>query len=106
MDRRVSRILRNVGLGGLPGVGRVRIGSDRIVVDMNAFRVPISRTASLLQFCGIGARVESCRFDRIVIEDGAFGSGREMSGYVDCTFDGAKITHGGGDARFVRCSLP
>jgi hypothetical protein len=40
------------------------------------------------------------------VDDASFGAGVEQSEYVDCSFDRSRLTpHGGGYARFVRCSF-
>lgn len=58
------------------------------------------------QFVAVGARFERCRFDKLHIESGCFGAGKEMSEYIDCSFNGARMLMGpGGYARFVRCSF-
>jgi hypothetical protein len=59
----------------------------------------------LEQFCTVGSRLESCRFDNVRIDDTAFGAGREMSEFINCSFDGAHMIHGAGFVRFVRCSF-
>ena len=59
----------------------------------------------LIQFCTIGCRLEKCRFVKTAIADAQFGSGLEMSEFVECVFDGARLVGVGGRSRFVRCSF-
>ena len=48
----------------------------------------------------------ACLQDRVQIQSAAFGSGRETSEFVDCTFNGARMNMApGGFARFVRRSF-
>lgn len=57
-------------------------------------------------FSSHGCKFESCRFEKMRIESGGFGSGRVVSEYIDCSFDGSRISKmAGGYARFVRCSF-
>ena len=58
-------------------------------------------------FCAVGSRLEGCRFNNFRVRScPCFGAGREMSEFVDCSFDGAHLDMGsGGCARFVRCSF-
>lgn len=53
----------------------------------------------------VGSRLRSCLFQKVRIENAALGSGPEPSEYLDCVFDGARISHAFGRARFVRCSF-
>lgn len=54
----------------------------------------------------IGCRFDRCRFDRISSDTAAFGAGTEVSEYVDCSFDGARLRSvSAGHSRFVRCSF-
>ena len=59
----------------------------------------------LKQFGAVGCRFEHCRFDKMRIGDFSYGAGRETSQYIECTFDRLRFGHGGGLARFVRCSF-
>src|SRR6266516_3957769 len=57
-------------------------------------------------FTAVGSRFEACRFEKMRIESGSFGAGREQSEYIDCSFDGSRIRFGPGNySRFVRCSF-
>lgn len=60
-----------------------------------------------LGFTSIGSKFQRCRFDNLRVEKtyAQFGSGREVSEYLDCSFDGARIAMGFSVARFVRCSF-
>jgi uncharacterized protein YjbI with pentapeptide repeats len=60
----------------------------------------------LMAFGTVGCRLENCRFNNIQIEAAAqFGAGKEMSKFIECSFDGAQIWGLGGLARFERCSF-
>lgn len=57
-------------------------------------------------FSAHGCKFVSCRFEKMRIESGSFGSGRKISEYVDCSFDGSRISRiAGGYTRFERCSF-
>ena len=88
-------------------VGRMRINPDRHLVFSDAnLRGEDFSGRKLDQFCAMGSRFESCRFDRIHAKDACFGAGRLQSEYVECSFDGARMTlTAGGHARLVRCSF-
>lgn len=61
---------------------------------------------SLSMFTSVGSRFESCRFDNMRIKQASLGSGGEVSEYVNCVFDGARMTFGpGGFASYVNCSF-
>jgi hypothetical protein len=88
-------------------VGRIRIREDRrIVLDHVQLSGSDFSGRKLLQFAIVGSRLESCRFDRVRIDDAAFGAGPEISSFIDCSFDGARMRLGpGGYTRFERCSF-
>lgn len=87
-------------------VGRKDVPQDqRVVLDHVRLTGEDYSGRKLIQFCTIGCRLEGCRFVGARIDDAQFGSGREMSEYIDCQFDGMHFSHGGGAARFVRCSF-
>jgi hypothetical protein len=91
--------VRQVGRNPVSDEGRVVLSGQRLVSEDFSGR-------RLKQFSAAGVRLERCRFDSAVIEYGCFGSGRVVSEYVGCTFDGAKIRMGpGGYARFVDCTF-
>jgi hypothetical protein len=95
----VSFQARSVGKTGIDE-------SRRVVLDRERLHGVDYSGRKLVQFSAAGSRLEACRFDRTKIDDGSFGSGREMSEYFECSFDGARIRFGpGGYARFVRCSF-
>lgn len=56
-------------------------------------------------FTTVGSRFEKCRFEGTRIDNVAFGAGMELSEFIDCSFDGARMENGGGFSRFVRCSF-
>jgi uncharacterized protein YjbI with pentapeptide repeats len=88
-------------------VGKVHIPPEKMIVLSHA-RLNRENYSGrdLLQFSSLGCRFEDCDFTGIRIMDASFGSGREMSEYIDCAFDGARIQYlGGGYARFERCSF-
>jgi hypothetical protein len=88
-------------------VGRVNIPRDKCIVLNHArLRGEDYSGRDLLQFATVGSRLEGCRFDKVCIESASFGSGRETSEYIECTFDGAHLDMAaGGNARFIRCSF-
>lgn len=80
--------------------------SHCVVLDHDELRGADFSGRKLVQFSSVGSILEACRFDKTKIEDASFGSGREMSEYIECSFDGARIRFGpGGYTRFVRCSF-
>lgn len=61
---------------------------------------------NLKGFGAYGSKFVSCRFEKMQIDSCGFGDGREISEYIDCSFDGSRIRRiGGGYARFERCSF-
>jgi hypothetical protein len=87
-------------------VGQIDIDPNKLVtVDHVHLREADYSGRALMKFTSIGSIFERCRFDKSRIDDASFGSGREMSEYIECSFDGVRIYHGGGFARFVRCSF-
>jgi hypothetical protein len=87
-------------------VRRTRIDPDQSVrLDHVRVAARDYSSRSFAKFTAIGSRLEQCRFNNVRIGDASFGSGREMSEYVECNFDGLQFDHGGGHARFVRCSF-
>jgi hypothetical protein len=86
-------------------VGKGRADPNKwVVVDHQRVKGADYSGRKLDKFCSIGSRFESCHFDKVRIVDASFAEGRETSEYVDCSFDGARMTMGpGGYARFVRC---
>jgi uncharacterized protein YjbI with pentapeptide repeats len=87
-------------------VGRTKIDPDQLLT-LDHVRVSAQDYSSrtLVMFTAIGSRLEQCRFNNARIGDASFGAGREMSEYIECTFDGLHFDFGGGNARFVRCSF-
>lgn len=90
-----------IGPNGLPIVPEDAL----LTVDHEQVRGRDYSGRKLFSFCAIGSRFEACRFDKVDIDDGSFGAGREMSEYIDCSFDGAQIRGCGTYVRFVRCSF-
>ncbi|MEX2247854.1 MAG: hypothetical protein WEC75_14355 [Dehalococcoidia bacterium] len=88
-------------------MGKVKIGpASGVFLDHARLRGADFSGRELTYFGAHGSRLEACRFEDTRIESGSFGAGREMSEYVECSFDGARIWFvPGGYARFVRCSL-
>jgi uncharacterized protein YjbI with pentapeptide repeats len=102
MWRRRETIRVNARLVGHVGVNSIR----RLVFDHEEVDGGDFSGRHLDQFVSIGSRFQSCRFVKMRIEGGSFGAGRETSEYLDCTFDGSRISFGpGGYTRFVRCSF-
>jgi hypothetical protein len=88
-------------------VGRVDIPhNQRIVLDHARLRDEDYSDRKLVQFCTIGSRLERCRLQNMRIQNAQLGSGREMSEFIECTFDSSSMVMGpGGFARYVRCSF-
>jgi hypothetical protein len=90
-------------------VGRMKIDQSRdLVLDHQQLRGADFSGRKVMGFTSIGSRFEGCRFDKLKIEPFrvTFGAGREMSEYIDCSFDGARFYFTpGGYYRFVRCSF-
>lgn len=88
-------------------VGHQRISADaRVVLSGRRLVGADFRNRRLVQFSSDGCRFERCDFGGTVIESASFGAGRQVSEYVGCNFDGAKLRMGpGGYARFVNCSF-
>jgi hypothetical protein len=87
--------------------GRITIPDDqRMVLDHAKLHGENYSGRTLWQFASIGSHLHACKFDQTKIRSAAFGSGRETSEFVECTFDGARMNMGpGGFSRFVRCSF-
>src|ERR1700730_10902596 len=87
--------------------GRITIPDDqRVVLDHARLHGEDYSGRTLWQFALIGSHLHACNFDQTKIRSAAFGSGRETSEFVECTFDGARMNMGpGGFSRFVRCSF-
>ena len=87
--------------------GRITIPDDpRVVLDHARLDGEDYSGRTLWQFASIGSHLHACKFDQTKIRSAAFGSGRETSEFVECTFDGARMNMGpGGFSRFVRCSF-
>jgi len=88
-------------------VRRINIPRDKcVVLERARLRGENYSGRDLLWFASVGSRLEGCRFDKVSIESASFGSGRETSEYIECTFDGARLDMAaGGNARFIRCSF-
>jgi hypothetical protein len=87
--------------------GRITITDDqRLVLDHARVHDEDYSGRKLLQFASVGSHLHACHFDQIQIQSASFGSGRETSEFVECTFNGARMDMGpGGFSRFVRCSF-
>jgi hypothetical protein len=80
--------------------------SEYVVLDHQALVGVDYSSKRFAQFCTIGCRLEHCRFDGSIIKAAQLGSGTEPSEFLDCSFDGARMTMGpGGYARYVHCSF-
>jgi hypothetical protein len=87
--------------------GYLKLPDDqRLVLDHARLHGQDYSGRTLRQFASIGSHLRACNFDNVQIQSASFGSGRETSEFVECTFDRARINMGpGGFARFVRCSF-
>jgi uncharacterized protein YjbI with pentapeptide repeats len=89
-------------------IGKVKIDAeDRPLFDHRHLVEADFSGLALLSFCSIGSTFERCCFDGLRIEKAyaSFGAGRDVSEYIDCSFDGARIAMGFGVCRFERCSF-
>jgi len=88
-------------------VGHAEIDPNEYIDIERARQVDVDYSGrKLKQFCAVGCRFERCRFDNMRIDSFAFGSGRELSEYIECTFNGIRVySMFGGFARFIRCSF-
>jgi hypothetical protein len=88
-------------------VGRANIRpEDRVVLHDVSLAGANFSGRKLVQISVAGSTLTACRFDKIRAEHASLGGGRQMSRFVDCTFDGSRLTLGaGGFARFERCSF-
>ena len=60
----------------------------------------------LTQFTATACVFRRCRFERCHLDQACFGGGTSPSEYINCTFDGSRITAiAPGVARFVGCSF-
>jgi hypothetical protein len=72
--------------------GIFKIPNDqRIVLDHARLDGEDYSGRTLLQFASIGSHLHACNFDQTQIQSAAFGSGRETSEFVECTFNGARM---------------
>lgn len=79
---------------------------QRIVLDHARLNGKDYSGRTLRQFASIGSHLHACNFNQVRIQSAAFGSGRETSEFVECSFDGAQMDMApGGFSRFVRCSF-
>jgi hypothetical protein len=87
--------------------GHLKITDDQcLVLDHVRLHGQNYSGRTLLQFASIGSHLRACNFDQVQIRSAAFGSGRETSEFVECTFNGAQMNMApGGFSRFVRCSF-
>jgi uncharacterized protein YjbI with pentapeptide repeats len=74
--------------------GRITIPDDqRVVLDHARLHGENYSGRKLLQFASIGSHLRACNFDQTQIQSASFGSGRETSEFVECTFNGARSFH-------------
>jgi|SRR5579863_562664 hypothetical protein len=77
--------------------GRITIPADqRVVLDHARLHGEDYSGRRLLQFASIGSHLRACNFDKVRIQSASFGSGRETSEFVECTFNGARMDMGPG----------
>jgi hypothetical protein len=92
-------VAKRVGQSNIPKDRRIVLNGARIIGEDYSGR-------ELTQFTTIGCRLENCRFDNVRLESAQFGSGREPSEFIGCTFDGSHMRMGpGGYSRFDHCSF-
>ncbi len=92
---------------GARSTGRMRIRpEDHLVLDHAKLTGEDFSGRKLLQLSVAGSRLVGCSFSKIRARSASLGEGREMSHYIDCTFDGSRLAlRAGGFARFERCSF-
>lgn len=85
--------------------GRMTVREDQLLRFKHQHVVDMDFSGrKVLQLAATGSKIERCRFDKVRAESCAFGTGKELSEYIDCSFDGLRFRHGnGGYSRFVRC---
>lgn len=88
-------------------VGKARISdNDSLDFDHEDLADRDFSKRRLRSLTAVGSRFRRCRFERMKIDDAGFGAGREVSEYIECSFDGSRIiAPAPGRARFVRCSF-
>jgi uncharacterized protein YjbI with pentapeptide repeats len=60
----------------------------------------------LKHFSVVGCRFERCWFEKMRVDSFIPGAGMELSEYVDCSFDGIRVSYmSAAFARFIRCSF-
>jgi len=80
--------------------------NDRLVFKRERLDSEDFSGRKLIDLTAVGSKFVSCRFENMRIKSGCFGAGREVSEYIDCSFDGSSIRMiPVGYARFERCSF-
>lgn len=99
VERRIHVEARDVGSTAMSDEDFLILEGIRAVGEVYGPR-------KLAGLTSIGSRFEHCGFEKLSVEDAAFGSGGTRSEYVECTFDGSSIRAPAvGWARFERCSF-
>jgi hypothetical protein len=89
-------------------IGRIDIPSGQIINLTHEHICDADYSnCQLAGFGTVGCRLERCKFDNLRLQFcPQFGAGREVSEFIECTFDGARLNMGpAGFSRFVRCSF-
>lgn len=87
-------------------VGRVKINpNDRQLIDRENFKNANFSGLKYRQLTVVGSRFEACSFENLRITNAIFGTGAELSEYIDCSFDGSRMYMMGDNARFVNCTF-
>jgi hypothetical protein len=88
-------------------VGRTTVSDEDFLILEGVRAVgEVYGPRKLVGLTSIGSRFERCSFQKLTVEDAAFGSGGTRSEYAECTFDGSSMRAPAvGWARFERCSF-
>jgi hypothetical protein len=88
-------------------VGQKKLrADDRLVFEHSSVEGEDFSGQKLWDLSIVGSRFEACRFERMRVESASFGAGHEQSVYLECSFDGSRMSLPvGGNARFEHCSF-
>ncbi len=79
---------------------------QQLVFDHTTLEAADFQGCKVERFVAVGSRFLRCNLSAMTIKNASFGAGVEVTEYVDCNFDGSKISVSVvGRTRFVRCSF-
>jgi hypothetical protein len=92
---------------------RARVGKRRpldsaevLTLENEIFEDSDFSDTKLVGFQSIKSRFRRCRFEGMQVEDATFGAGKDVSEYVECSFDRSRLRAPVvGQARFVACTF-